>query len=320
MTTGFTTNKEDPKYNYELRRQSLRSSWVPATDEARKELLEGSGIVVEFVIGHSPLPEAEEAVAREQAAHGGFLRLDLVETYADLPRKTLVFFSTVLQKYRPRYIFKVDDDVFLRLDRVAVAVAQWASIEADYVGCMKGGQVLKSPRYRWYEPNHALLGPEYFTHTWGSAYVLSREIVEALLFVPPRHLRRLANEDVTVGAWMLALNATHYDDRRMCAAACSDSSLVVYDYPKCAGLCEPVKRLLELQADPACHSPALQPSGALPLVKPIFIFDAQPDPKWDAKAKNAMRLQRRRTAARIERARHQAARAAKAAVPVKAGD
>lgn len=39
--TGFTTNKEDPKYNYELRRQSLRSSWVPATDEARKELLEG---------------------------------------------------------------------------------------------------------------------------------------------------------------------------------------------------------------------------------------------------------------------------------------
>lgn len=36
----------------------------------------------------------------------------------------------------------------------------------DYIGCMKNGQVIKTPRYRWYEPSHALLGSQYFTHTW----------------------------------------------------------------------------------------------------------------------------------------------------------
>lgn len=31
-------------------------------------------------------------------------------------------------------------------------------------------------KYRWYEPQHALLGSKsYFAHTWGSAYVLSGE-------------------------------------------------------------------------------------------------------------------------------------------------
>lgn len=52
------------------------------------------------------------------------------EAYADLPKKTLLFFSTVLKQYNPEYIFKVDDDVYLRSDRVPAAVAQWSGIKA----------------------------------------------------------------------------------------------------------------------------------------------------------------------------------------------
>lgn len=52
------------------------------------------------------------------------------EGYADLPRKTLLFFETVLRQYDPQYIVKVDDDVYLRLDRVPAAVEQWASVGA----------------------------------------------------------------------------------------------------------------------------------------------------------------------------------------------
>lgn len=52
------------------------------------------------------------------------------EGYADLPRKTLLFFDTVLRQYAPKYIVKVDDDVYFRLDRVPAAVEQWASIGA----------------------------------------------------------------------------------------------------------------------------------------------------------------------------------------------
>ncbi len=32
---------------------------------------------------------------------------------------------------------------------------------------MKTGPVIKSPKYRWYEPQHTLVGAEYFAHAWG---------------------------------------------------------------------------------------------------------------------------------------------------------
>ena len=58
--------------------------------------------------------------------------------------------------------------------------------------------------------------------------------------------------DVTVGSWMLAFNVTHYDDRRLCEPACSDTSVVVYDMPKCAGLCDPISSLPALVKDADC--------------------------------------------------------------------
>lgn len=95
---------------------------------------------------------------------------------------------------------------------------------------------------------------------------------------------------------MLALNATHYDDRRLCSTKCDESSVIVYDIPTCAGLCNATAELLELAADPACHTPAVQPSGYLPLVPPAYYFDGQADPDWDRRAVEAIRLQRRRAA------------------------
>ena len=55
---------------------------------------------------------------------------------------------------------------------------------------------------------------------------------------------------MTVGTWMLALNTTHLDDRRLCETKCSASSLAVYDIPVCSGLCEPARQLVDLHAAP----------------------------------------------------------------------
>lgn len=80
---------------------------------------------------------------------------------------------------------------------------------------------------------------------------------------------------------MLAFNATFLDDRRMCATGCGPSSVVVYDYPTCAGLCKPVERLRELAADAACGGgggggggggEGEGGGGGLPRVKGYFTF------------------------------------------------
>lgn len=143
----------------------------------------------------------------------------------------------------------------------------------DYIGCFKTGQIIKSRRYRWFEPQHVLLGGQgYFAHAWGSAYVLSGRAATDLAAQRPGALRHFANEgapgasarlrrqraqsvlrharvrfrapgitvsprlpcphaDVTIGAWLLAFNATHWDDRRLCETNCTESSVAVYDIP-----------------------------------------------------------------------------------------
>lgn len=63
-----------------------------------------------------------------------------------------------------------------------------------------------------------------------------------------------AHADVTIGSWLLALNSTHFDDRRLCEISCTQTAVGIYDFPKCAGLCNPVKTLRDLHADPACHT------------------------------------------------------------------
>jgi hypothetical protein len=272
VQTGFTTNRLNPKYDYLRRRQALRASWFPANRTALAAFEASSEIILRFVAGHSADATAEEELNEEEAQFGGFMRLPLQEEYQSLTNKTLTFFRHVAQTYDADYIIKLDDDVYARLDRLGAAVAQWRSAGVDYVGCMKRGPIHKSPTLRWYEPKHVLLGDSYFTHCWGSAYALSQRAAHIISTVPADSLRFFANEDVTIGSWMIAFNVTHYHDQRLCAPACTDSSLVVYDFPKCAGLCDPPARLAELHADVACHAP---PTSADPDLLPIHPSNAR---------------------------------------------
>ena len=81
---------------------------------------------------------------------------------------------------------------------------------------------------------------------------------------------------MTIGSWLLAFNATHYDDRRLCEQACSPSSLAVYDMPQCAGLCDAAAQLPQLHASDACRLPATGADGTLPLARPLFWFGGEP--------------------------------------------
>lgn len=65
---------------------------------------------------------------------------------------------------------------------------------ADYIGCMKTGQIMTSPEWRWFEPQHAVLGSkDYFTHAWGSIYVLSGSAASSIAQMTSK-LRYFANE------------------------------------------------------------------------------------------------------------------------------
>ena len=47
---------------------------------------------------------------------------------------------------------------------------------------------------RWYEPQHFLLGPSYYLHSYGSIYAVSGRAVESVIVRNHDSLRLLANE------------------------------------------------------------------------------------------------------------------------------
>ena len=83
---------------------------------------------------------------------------------------------------------------------------------ADYIGCMKTGQVFRDPNLRWFEPQNSLIGGKsYFTHAWGSIYVLSSHaasILATLSAAAPEGLRFFNNEglpeDMFSWFWILS--------------------------------------------------------------------------------------------------------------------
>ena len=55
----------------------------------------------------------------EMQQYGDIVRIDMVDTYADLSMKTLRMFSILPQKIDADFYFKVDDDVAVNVDALA---------------------------------------------------------------------------------------------------------------------------------------------------------------------------------------------------------
>ncbi|XP_068486318.1 probable beta-1,3-galactosyltransferase 14 isoform X2 [Phaseolus vulgaris] len=171
----------------------------------------------------------------------------------------LAFFKAAYALFDADFYVKADDDIYLRPDRLSLLLAKERSHPQTYIGCMKKGPVFTDPKLKWYEPLSNLLGKEYFLHAYGPIYALSTDVVSSLVALRNDSFRMFSNEDVTIGAWMLAMNVNHENNHELCATDCTATSVAVWDIPKCSGLCNPEKKMLELHQKEACFkTPTLE--------------------------------------------------------------
>lgn len=170
----------------------------------------------------------------------------------------LAFFKAAYLFFDADFYVKADDDIYLRPDRLATLLAKDRTSPRTYLGCMKKGPVITDPKLKWFEPQGSMLGSEYFYHAYGPIYALSAEVVASLALARNDSFRYFINEDVTVGAWMLAMNVNHEDNRDLCDSKCTATSIAVWDIPKCSGLCKAAEKLRELhKIDKCSNSPTL---------------------------------------------------------------
>ncbi|KAL0320616.1 UNVERIFIED_CONTAM: putative beta-1,3-galactosyltransferase 14 [Sesamum radiatum] len=242
------------------RRRALRQTWFPSDHQGLQRLEESTGLVFRFVIGRTKDASKMSKLRKEIAEYDDFLLLDIEEEYSKLPYKTLAFFKAAYALYDCDFYVKADDDIYLRPDRLSLLLAKERPHSQTYLGCMKKGPVFTDPKLKWYEPLSNLLGKEYFLHAYGPIYALSADVVASLVALRNNSFRMFSNEDVTIGSWMLAMNVDHEDSKQLCEADCTPSSIAVWDIPKCSGLCDPEKKMLELHSRDICSKSSTLPS------------------------------------------------------------
>ncbi|KAG2609515.1 probable beta-1,3-galactosyltransferase 14 [Panicum virgatum] len=234
------------------RRRALRRTWLPADRQGLLRLEEATGLAFRFVIGKSNSKNKMAVLEREVEEFDDFVLLDIEEEYSRLPYKTLAFFKAAYALYDSDFYVKADDDIYLRPDRLSLLLAKERSHPQTYIGCMKKGPVFTDPKLKWYEPQSFLLGSEYFLHAYGPIYALSADVVASLVALRNNSFRMFSNEDVTIGSWMLAMNVNHENTHALCEPDCTESSIAVWDIPKCSGLCHPEVKMLELHQRKEC--------------------------------------------------------------------
>ncbi|KAF7059159.1 hypothetical protein CFC21_066099 [Triticum aestivum] len=210
INTAFSSKK---------RRDSVRETWMPQGEKLKK-LEEEKGVVIRFMIGHSPASNSalDQAIDVEDAIHHDFLRLDHVEGYHKLSAKTKTFFSTAVASWDADFYVKVDDDVHVNLGMLLTTLGRHKLKPRVYIGCMKSGPVLSDKSSKYHEPEFWKFGEDgnkYFRHATGQIYAISKDLATYISVNKPL-LHKFANEDVSLGAWFIGLDVEHIDDRDMC--------------------------------------------------------------------------------------------------------
>ncbi|EFJ26300.1 glycosyltransferase-like protein [Selaginella moellendorffii] len=209
-------------FGQHARRDSIRNTWMPK-GTALKKLEDDKGVVIRFVVGRSANrgDSLDRLIDDENNRTHDFLILDdHVEEPEEIPRKAKKFFATAVETWDADFFLKVDDDVYVNIDKLGEMLAQHWDKPRIYIGCMKSGEVFSDSKQRWYEPEWWKFGDQkgYMRHAEARMYGVSRALAQYIsINNPVLHVYR--HEDVMVGSWMLGLDVEHVDERRLCCSS-----------------------------------------------------------------------------------------------------
>ncbi|ESO88871.1 hypothetical protein LOTGIDRAFT_125392, partial [Lottia gigantea] len=189
--------------NNTRQRNTIRETWLSG---ARNDCL------IKFVIGVSYLPKAiKDSLEREDFIHKDLLLLsDYKESYHSLTDKILKSFIWFDQNVEFKYLLKVDDDSFVRLD-ILLNELKSKPTKRLYWGFFDGRAHVKKTG-KWSEPDWVLCD-RYLPYALGGGYVISYDLVHFIVS-NKEFLKKYISEDVSVGTWLASLDVQRIHDPR----------------------------------------------------------------------------------------------------------
>lgn len=195
------------------------------------------------------------SVRSEIKEHGDILMVDM-RGFEDAAKKTLAFYKAVAYDFSVDFIFKADKDVVIDLDALREYLLPQREKGNLYIGCMKSGEVVRSARQKWHEPEHWKFGDgqgrdrkaNYPRHAERQFLGVSH-LVAKYLAQNAEVMHFYANDDVSVGVWLLGLDVEYINERRFCCSVLrcrtrsAEERCIGYFDSACAGLCQPDSRI-----------------------------------------------------------------------------
>ena len=180
-------------------RKTCRDTWL-------KDYRNSTEVVFRFVIGTAGLDEEENhKLQTESNQYGDLLLLkNHTESYGyECTNKLLLSFQWVTNHSKAQYVMKTDDDCYVQLRFILSLLYKRTSQTKKPFLC---GTVIQnelpSSHGKWKEEKWNLT-KEYLPFPLGSGYILPVSLVSTIVnsnnIFP---LRKLSNEDVTVGLWI----------------------------------------------------------------------------------------------------------------------
>ncbi|XP_017290073.1 beta-1,3-galactosyltransferase 6 isoform X1 [Kryptolebias marmoratus] len=194
ITTG-------PKYTE--RRSIIRSTWLAKRD---------SDVLAMFVVGTQGLSSEDlQNLNTEQGRHKDLLLLpDLRDSYENLTLKLLHMYSWLDQNVDFKFIFKADDDTFVRLDLLKDEL-KGKEPSRLYWGFFSGRGRVKTAG-KWRESSWELCD-YYLPYALGGGYVLSADLVR-YVHLNAGYFKTWQSEDVSLGAWLAPVDVRRMHDPR----------------------------------------------------------------------------------------------------------
>ncbi|KAJ4850009.1 hypothetical protein Tsubulata_016245 [Turnera subulata] len=120
------------------------------------------------------------------------------EAQEELPKKVKFFFSTAVQNWDAEFYGLIG------------LLERRRGQDSTYMGCMKSGDVITEEGRQWYEPEWWKFGDDksYFRHAGSSIFILSKNLAQ-YININSASLKIYAHDDVSVGSWMMGIQATY---------------------------------------------------------------------------------------------------------------
>ena len=209
-----------------IERTAIRYSWGRAEAVVNKLFTNQNSFKYKtiFTLGRDNNHIIEEIVSKENSKYRDILRLDYLDTYENLSKKTILSLKWIGESCKPKFVLKTDDDCYVNL----YELSPWLlglSPDVHYIGKKNEYMpVIRDPTHRNYVP-FEVFGEEFYkVYCSGGGYILRGTLLSNVT-QKAREIPEIINEDAYLGMIAHALNITPFDDARFLPFVFDDVNL-----------------------------------------------------------------------------------------------